>query len=267
MGNCCSDQQAITTDSMSLNHMKGQNSDEFFSNADFIAQLQAHRKRIDNPMSEIEELESIPPEKLRFKREIEKEHGELKLPQKYMNPNLPFIGPIRLKDGGIYQGQFHNEMKFGVGEIFYNDNSYYYGTFRDDVKNGVGRLVHAKGDFFEGDWENDIANGYGRYKGDEAEYQGSWKENQQHGHGKEKWINGDVYEGNYVEGAKHGTGIFKFDNGDEYEGEFNEDQISGYGVYKFKNGKIYKGDWVNCKMDGTAAVSYTHLTLPTTPYV
>jgi hypothetical protein len=35
-----------------------------------------------------------------------------------------------------------------------------------------------------------------------------WKEDKQHGHGKESWPDGATYEGDYIMGKKHGYGEF-----------------------------------------------------------
>jgi hypothetical protein len=35
-------------------------------------------------------------------------------------------------------------------------------------------------------------------------YAGQWKEDKQHGKGKEVWPDGAMYEGDYVMGKKHG---------------------------------------------------------------
>ena len=41
---------------------------------------------------------------------------------------------------------------------------------------------------------------------DGAIYEGSWKEDKQHGHGVETWPDEARYEGAYINGTKHGHG-------------------------------------------------------------
>ena len=43
---------------------------------------------------------------------------------------------------------------------------------------------------------------------DGATYEGYWKEDKQHGKGKETWPDGACYQGDYVEGKKDGMGRF-----------------------------------------------------------
>ena len=66
---------------------------------------------------------------------------------------------------------------------------------------------------------------------DGALYVGQWKEDKQHGKGREVWPDGAQYEGDYEEGKKHGRGRFKWADLAVYEGEFIDNRIEGQGVY------------------------------------
>ena len=67
-------------------------------------------------------------------------------------------------------------------------------------------------------------------------------------------FNGAKYVGELKNGKYHGRGTCLFANGEKYVGRFKNDRINGQGVKTYPDGEKY-------------AVSYTHLTLPTTPYV
>ena len=54
-----------------------------------------------------------------------------------------------------------------------------------------------------------------------GKYEGNWKDDKQHGKGKETWNNGDeTYEGDFIEGKKNGKGKFTWIDKSYYEGDF-----------------------------------------------
>ena len=66
-------------------------------------------------------------------------------------------------------------------------------------------------------------------------YEGTWKNDKEHGQGVFKFNNGNVYEGELKEGAITGKGVLTLNNGEVFRGMFN-------------NGVIYgKGNWSNSK--------------------
>ena len=109
------------------------------------------------------------------------------------------------------------------------------------------------------------ADGFGVYQWANGDrYEGEWKECQKHGHGSDKFSNGDMYVGHYrngvpdnfgyyrwkdgtcyegelKQGKKHGKGKWKMAVGgglfDEYQGQFIDDKISGLGTYKWARNK------------------------------
>lgn len=79
-----------------------------------------------------------------------------------------------------------------------------------------------------------------------SEYTGDWKDNQMHGHGQRKFLNGDVYVGQYRYGQRWGgpKGKMKFSCGDLYVGAWESDQFHGSGRYFFKDGTVLEGNFM-----------------------
>jgi hypothetical protein len=40
----------------------------------------------------------------------------------------------------IYEGEFFNGLKHGVGRMLFDNGDYYYGGFKDNQKSGIGFL-------------------------------------------------------------------------------------------------------------------------------
>lgn len=59
-------------------------------------------------------------------------------------------GPMTLKNGATYQGQWMSGLRDGYGVQLWPDGSRYEGNWRNDKANGQGKLVHADGDVYEG---------------------------------------------------------------------------------------------------------------------
>jgi len=59
-------------------------------------------------------------------------------------------GPVTLKNGAIYTGNWLNGVRDGLGSQMWPDGSRYEGHWKGDKANGQGKLVHADGDIYEG---------------------------------------------------------------------------------------------------------------------
>ena len=84
-------------------------------------------------------------------------------------------------------------------------------------------------------------------------YDGELSKGLFHGKGRIVWPSEYYYEGEFFEGAFQGKGVLQTANF-LYEGEFELGHATGEGTIQYANNDTYP-------------VSYTHLTLPTTPYV
>ena len=80
---------------------------------------------------------------------------------------------------------------------------------------------------------------------DESVYEGYFKNNLFHGHGRMIGLKG-VYIGDWQNGVRCGNGKYmSHDNSFTYVGEWKEDVRNGEGVQTYKDGSVQKGDWVN----------------------
>lgn len=70
-----------------------------------------------------------------------------------------------------------------------------------------------------------------------------------HGHGTEKFTNGDLYVGYYENGKPGGFGEFHWHDGSSYKGFFKNGLRHGKGVWRKNPGTsdVYDGEWLNGK--------------------
>ncbi|MGN8913028.1 hypothetical protein [Anaerofustis butyriciformans] len=61
---------------------------------------------------------------------------------------------VRYSNGMIYEGNFKNTMREGMGKVYYTDGSIYEGEFRDNECNGHGKLIYPSGKVYEGEFKN-----------------------------------------------------------------------------------------------------------------
>eukprot|EP00957_Ditylum_brightwellii_P211614 15366379-Ditylum_brightwellii.AAC.2 len=133
-----------------------------------------------------------------------------------------------------FSGKFH-----GKGTLFM-DGSIYDGQFAEGRRHGVGTLTKANGSTYNGGWKDDLYDGFGTYKNPTGYmYRGHYRLGRRHGHGECHFPNGDEYIGEWVNGEMEGAGVYRYVNGDIYEGFFKENKRHGPGGYQYaKNHKL-----------------------------
>lgn len=142
---------------------------------------------------------------------------------------------ISLSDGGIYEGQWV-----------------------DNARQGVGRYRYPNGDIYEGTWQNNLMQGYGVYQyanGDR--YEGEMKRNQVTGYGTLYFSNGDVYKGRVSNALFHEYGSLAFKRGDRYLGQFSTGGITGHGVMTFPDGSRFIGLFQRGKQKGAGVFVFS----------
>lgn len=104
-------------------------------------------------------------------------------------------------NGFVYEGQFVNGMRDGLGILTEPNGNAYDGMWKADEMNGQGKYTWADGSSYSGEWKNGIRDGYGIFffnNGDK--YTGYFVNNQFHGKGKYTWADGSSQEGMFAEG-------------------------------------------------------------------
>jgi len=129
--------------------------------------------------------------------------------------------------GQLYQGQFHDEMKDGVGVLHYQVEGItlvYEGGFSKNKKHGQGILTWPDG----------------------RQYQGNFVNDEFHGQGAMSWPNGHKYVGHYVNGKKEGKGTSFLPDGSRFVGNFHQGKRHGVGTVISPDGSKTWSQW---KMD------------------
>ena len=153
------------------------------------------------------------------------------------------------KMGEIYQGQFVNDQRRGVGRFFRKNGDIYEGYVYDDLENGFGIMNYNNGDYYKGMFFKGMRHGIGIFydkKGDEI-YIGEWVADKQEGVAtiyNRNWL----YQGSVKNGIKDGFASFSYENKKYfYSGPFRNNMWEGYGTIKTDSedelyvGKFFRG--------------------------
>jgi len=149
-----------------------------------------------------------------------------------------------------YTGEWHNNMKEGMGTQIYKNGNKYIGMWQQDQRHGKGEY-YVKIDSgelvkrYSGEWVNGCRHGRGMLFGkEESLYDGEWANNVRHGEGKQVYPEGDIYEGSWVDGKREGYGRLSKANGDIFEGNWLGDFQEGPGTYYYMaRKKRLDGEW------------------------
>ncbi|EAR89363.1 transporter Avl9 (macronuclear) [Tetrahymena thermophila SB210] len=154
-------------------------------------------------------------------------------------------GTLVDKDQSLYEGEFQNNMKNGMGKYRSGDSSInYVGQFIDDLFSDKGQLVKSNGDVYCGDFKKGQMHGQGEYQSEGYSYTGEFLHNKFNGQGFYKDLKtNNIYQGEFVENQldPEQQHIIKYHNGDVYSGFIKDWQPNGEGLICYKDGKIVKG--------------------------
>lgn len=165
-------------------------------------------------------------------------------------------GPMALTDGSVYIGQWIGSKRHGKGKLYQAD-----GVYQEGYWNGVlhlyGRIIQSNGDHYEGEFYMGQMTGRGKFEDLEGNiaYDGEWRDDQKHGKGVEKGVDGAIYEGYFETNQKCGKGVMHWSTGEVYDGDFLNDTIHGFGKYIWSPTKYYEGHWEAGKMHGKGVFS------------
>lgn len=160
-----------------------------------------------------------------------------------------------------YQGQFHQDMKWGKGILYdLNGIKYYQGEFANDVKHGQGKIFDKHGVIiFEGQFAEDEKNGFGTeyYSTGEKRFEGFFSNGKRFGFGSEFYKNSQKKnEGYWLNGIRQGKATNFLDNGVViFRGHYSDGVIDGQGKLYDTNGILkYEGGFLKNKYHGLGAV-------------
>ncbi len=105
----------------------------------------------------------------------------------------------------------------------------------------------------------DEAHGVGTFKGVNGEfYQGEWQADKQHGVGVYRFVSGARYRGEWKYGKMDGYGIYENLEGQKfigkYEGQMIQGKMDGLGLYCWAEGDVYVGEYSQDKRHGSGAL-------------
>lgn len=136
------------------------------------------------------------------------------------------FGIERYPSGDIYEGEFSNNLKNGIGRYHHKlDQSVYTGEFKDGLRCGFGKL-ECQDFIYIGDWENGQKSGKGyQYYKSGTWYYGEWLNGLKNGFGYET-INTIFYKGEWENDKPHGYALIRDQEGVEKFAVFE------YGILK-----------------------------------
>ena len=93
----------------------------------------------------------------------------------FYNNNLTGIGFTKKNNKILYEGEYVNCKKHGIGVYYWDDGTRYAGEWNCDHMNGVGEIQFTNGSIYEGSVVNGLMDGFGMFKWkDGKEYIGSY---------------------------------------------------------------------------------------------
>ena len=196
-----------------------------------------------------------------------KRYDDFNLPKKINHSSfkeLRTFGTLIIEDGTIYEGQWRDCKRVGLGKALYKRNpneiaysGYYAGYWVDDKPGLIGRMIDENGEVYEGFIENGKAHGKGIHiKLDNYRYVGFFHEDQKHGYGEETNPNGTVYKGEFFLNRHQGKGCLTLPDGSCYDGDFFDNKFSGTGRFTWANNELYDGEWSDDKKHGKGVYTY-----------
>jgi len=158
-------------------------------------------------------------------------------------------------NGEVYEGEYVDERRHGIGEYHYLDGSIYEGEFFKNKRQGFGIVTRDDGSLYEGEWDRDFIHGEGIWRwSDGSCFMGDNIDGLRTGRGVYITAHGDVYVGEFKDNLIKGTGTFTYNDGTRYEGTFRDNLREGDAVFYYPDGVKDVGPWRNDRRDGEFVV-------------
>eukprot|EP00943_MAST-04B_sp_MAST-4B-sp1_P009332 g9332.t1 len=182
-------------------------------------------------------------------------------PDKHGKPiegELEFRTALSYPNGEIYEGQFYNGMRHGLGTCIYANGDMYEGEWSEGQCHGEGLLTNEKGKLIcQGNFLEGRLNGHATFRHEDgSQYTGEWKESRRHGRGVFVDQHGNKYDGEWRDNVRQGPGMHIGINGSYFDGEWARDVRNGFGYLKLANGTEYEGTWKANRMEGRGTIKY-----------
>ncbi|GMH90999.1 hypothetical protein TrST_g6869 [Triparma strigata] len=167
-------------------------------------------------------------------------------------------------DDIVYEGpkvDNHFDVSNIQGEfrVTYQNGEVYEGEYVDERRHGIGEYHYLDGSVYEGQWFKNRRQGFGVYTTDDGSvYEGEWDRDYIHGEGIWRWKDGSSLMGDNIDGLRTGRGVYITDHGDVYVGEFKDNNIHGKGTFTYNDGTRYEGNFRNNLREGDAVFTYTN---------
>jgi hypothetical protein len=162
---------------------------------------------------------------------------------------------VTYQTGEVYEGQYVDERRHGIGEYHYLDGSIYEGEWFKNRRQGFGVFTVTDSSIYEGEWDRDYIHGEGIWRwSDGSSYMGDNIDGERTGRGVYITAHGDVYVGDFKKNNIHGAGTFTYNDGTVYEGAFRNNLREGDAVFSYPNGVKEVGEWRNDRRDGEFVV-------------
>ncbi|KAL7544720.1 hypothetical protein ACHAWF_008087 [Thalassiosira exigua] len=168
--------------------------------------------------------------------------------------------------GTVYNGDWRDSRRHGVGHLKLATGVEYSGEFFDDKIHGQGSLTLIDGSVYTGSFFNGLFHGRGMLEdeGKSRVYFGEFENGERSGEGEEKFSDGSRYKGGYKFGKRHGIGVlFDRDGSELYRGAWDENLQHGKGVLlRHQQAETswegsYEGDFFQGKFSGNGKYTYT----------
>uniref|UniRef100_A0A7S1UNY1 Uncharacterized protein n=1 Tax=Grammatophora oceanica TaxID=210454 RepID=A0A7S1UNY1_9STRA len=131
-------------------------------------------------------------------------------------------GCLRVDNGDVYEGEWNNGIRHGLGVYTWYEGDLYTGPWLDGRRHGHGTFVYSDGRLYDGEYIHGKRQGKGVFT----------------------WPFGAKFEGEYEGDKRNGTGLYVYADGRQYSGSYKDDRPHGYGVEKDRHGRVaYDGEW------------------------
>lgn len=159
-------------------------------------------------------------------------HGDSKYLGHFSVGKKDGIGYMKIGDKARFLGYWSQDIRNGFGIEHFENGDMYEGDFKENERTGIGRYMYKKSGYsYIGEFSDGKRHGFGRLEGENLLYIGNWHQNKREGIGYQRLTDGRAYFGYWKNDLRHGLG-YEFGNDVEYKGNWRFDKPDGIGIVK-----------------------------------